>query len=112
MTIDGGTGVTIDANQLSRVLVQANYTNVVLDDLTITGGKTTADQIPGGGILAALNTTLTLIDTTVSGNSTAGVNCSGGGISPPARWRLSAARSAATAPRARTPQAAGFMPVQ
>ena len=80
MTIDGGTGVTINANQLSRVLLQSNYTNVVLDDLTITGGKTTADQNAGGGILAALNTTLTLIDTTVTGNSTAGVNASGGEI--------------------------------
>ena len=41
VTIDGGTGVTIDANELSRVLAQGNYSQVVLANLTVTGGKST-----------------------------------------------------------------------
>ena len=47
VTIDGGTGVTIDADQLSRVLSIARTRDdnqVALETLTITGGKTTADR--------------------------------------------------------------------
>ena len=45
VTIDGGAGVTIDANQASRVLlVQGLDTDVVLQHLTITGGRTTGDR--------------------------------------------------------------------
>ena len=45
VTIDGGAGVTIDANQASRVLlVQGLDTDVVLRHLTITGGRTTGDD--------------------------------------------------------------------
>ncbi len=44
VTIDGGAGVTIDANQHSRVLlVQGLDTDVTLRHLTITGGRTTGD---------------------------------------------------------------------
>ena len=51
VTIDGGAGVTIDANQASRVLlVQGLGTDVVLQHLTITGGRLEFDR--GGGILA------------------------------------------------------------
>ena len=53
VTIDGGAGVTIDANQASRVLlVQGLGTDVVLQHLTITGGRTTGDDDGGGGIRA------------------------------------------------------------
>jgi hypothetical protein len=54
VTIDGGAGVTIDANQASRVLlVQGSGTDAVLQHLTITGGDTTGnDYANGGGILA------------------------------------------------------------
>ena len=46
VTIDGGAGVTIDANQQSRVLLVQGGTedqpnDVVLAHLTITGGRTT-----------------------------------------------------------------------
>ena len=40
VTIDGGAGVTIDANQTSRVLlVQGLGTDLVLQHLTVTGGR-------------------------------------------------------------------------
>ena len=42
VTIDGGSGVTIDADEKSRVLlVQGDGTDVTLAHLTITGGRTT-----------------------------------------------------------------------
>ncbi len=40
VTIDGGAGVTIDANQASRVLLVQGLSDVVLQHLTITGGRT------------------------------------------------------------------------
>ena len=46
VTIDGGAGVTIDADQASRVLlVQGLDTDVVLRHLTITGGRTDGRSI-------------------------------------------------------------------
>jgi hypothetical protein len=86
VTIDGGAGVTIDANQTSRVLLVAGGTDtdpneVTLDSLTISGGKTTANYDGGGGIRASQHTRLTFVDGTVSGNSTTGESASGGGIS-------------------------------
>ena len=81
VTIDGGAGVTIDANQASRVLlVQGLDTDVVVRHLTITGGRTTGDDEAGGGIRADRYTTLALDHSTVSGNSTAGDGAEGGGI--------------------------------
>ncbi len=82
VTVDGGTGVTIDANELSRVLQQSNYTNVVLENLTITGGKS-ADS--GGGIASAQLANLKLIDSTVSGNSTTGETPAAAGFIATAR---------------------------
>jgi hypothetical protein len=80
VTIDGGTGVTIDANQASRVLlVQGLGTEVVVQHLTITGGRTKGDYQGGGGISASDYTTLMLEYLTVTGNSAGG---SGGGIRP------------------------------
>ena len=74
VNIDGGTGVTIDANQQSRVLlarpplgVYSAHLSVTLDHLAIIGGHTTDQR--GGGILGD---DVTLINSTVSGNSTAG----------------------------------------
>ncbi|MGE3294031.1 MAG: choice-of-anchor Q domain-containing protein, partial [Geminicoccaceae bacterium] len=82
ITIDGGVGVTVDANQASRVLlIQGLGTEVTLQHLTITGGRTTADKDGGGGgIRAGQTTSLALEQTTVSGNSTAGYRADGGGI--------------------------------
>ena len=83
VTIDGGSGVTIDAHQASRVLLVQSGTadqssDVVLQHLTVTGGRTTGDD--GGGIHAGDYTTLMLDHATVSGNSTAGMYADGGGI--------------------------------
>lgn len=80
-TIDGGLGVTIDAQQASRVLrVQGFGTDVVLNNLTLTNGHTSGDREGGGGVFADRFATLTLNHTTVSGNSTAGSAADGGGI--------------------------------
>ena len=77
VTIDGGSGVTLDADGKSRVLlVQGGTDNdrkdVTLAHLTITGGRTTGRYEAGGGIRADGYTTLALDHATVSGNSTAG----------------------------------------
>jgi hypothetical protein len=81
VTVDGGAGVTVDADGESRVLrVEGFGTDVVVRHLTITGGHTTADQDSGGGIRAGAHTTLTLDHATVSGNSTTGSYAGGGGI--------------------------------
>ena len=92
VTIDGGSGITIDANQQSRVLAitggsAADPNEVTLDSLTITGGKL-AGSAPGsvdvgGGIYASGGTSLALTDSTVSGNSIIGSDQGlawGGGI--------------------------------
>ena len=62
VTIDGGVGMTINANKHSRVRA-ARSGQVSLDSLTITGGFA-ADS--GGGIHS--DGALTLINSTVSGN--------------------------------------------
>ena len=81
VTIDGGgTGATIDADRLSRVLlVQGFGADAALENLTVTGGLVTGFTDSGGGIFADDGTTLTLTGTTVSGNSTAGAASYGGG---------------------------------
>ena len=78
VTIDGGTGVTVDADQLSRVLtVAGEETDVTLAHLTVTGGSVgSADG--GGGILAGDGAGLTLRSCAVVGNDASGAN--GGGI--------------------------------
>jgi hypothetical protein len=82
VTIDGGApGVTIDANELSRVLlVHGSGTDVVLDGITVTGGKTTGVGQSGGGIQTAAGTSLALTDSTVSDSSTVADFTDGGGI--------------------------------
>ena len=63
VTIDGGElEIRIDATSQSRVLNISSGT-VTLDGLYITGGRATGS---GGGINAALGTSLTLIDTEVA----------------------------------------------
>ena len=87
VTIDGGAGITLDADQQSRVLLvqggsQDDRTDVTLSFLTVTAGRTTGDgyDYGGGGIAAGGYSTLTLADCIVSGNRTVGYGASGGGI--------------------------------
>ena len=54
-------------------MTSADYHQVTLEALTITGGKTIGDGQRGGGIEATGFAELTLNGTTVSGNSTAGI---------------------------------------
>jgi hypothetical protein len=82
VAMNGGTGVTIDASQQSRVLLvqdgtAVDHNLVTLDHMTITGGAYTSR---GGGILASSDTSVTLTASTVSGNRTEGFNAPGGGI--------------------------------
>ncbi|WP_197526772.1 beta strand repeat-containing protein, partial [Botrimarina colliarenosi] len=73
--------VTIDAQQQSRVLNFSSMTGELgLTGLTITGGRTTADDASGGGIRFIGDGALTLTDMVVSGNSTLGVDADGGGL--------------------------------
>ena len=82
VTIDGGAGVSIDADHASRVLlVQGLGTDVHLQHVTITGGQTTGDYEGGGGVRVEAHATLTLEHSTVTGNRTAGQYANGGGIS-------------------------------
>ena len=93
VTIDGGTGVTIDANGFSRVLFIAagsdtDANEVTLDSLTVTGGRlivgTSGGQgreDAGGGIYASKYTSLSLTGSTVRYNAVTGDQVSlGGGI--------------------------------
>ena len=79
-------------NDNSRVLnFSVNTGDLMLDNLTVTGGRTTGTNASGGGIRFAvvdgpgvgIDGTLSLTNSTVSGNSTTGSNASGGGISMP-----------------------------
>ena len=83
----GGTSA-IGLRDNSRVLTFAGPLDntgprgdLTLTNLTITGGRTTADDSDGGGILFLSNDTLTLNDTLIIGNSTAGNSSDGGGVS-------------------------------
>ena len=79
VTIDGGSGVTIDGNRLSRVLlVQDAGSGVTLDHLSISGGYAGMDfrTDTGGGIRAEDGTALFLDHVTVWGN----FSRAGGGI--------------------------------
>ena len=71
----------------SRIFnVTGDSVMLTLDSLTLTGGRTTGDNLAtetthnGGGIRFASSGLLTLNDSTVSGNSTAGDNAEGGGM--------------------------------
>jgi CSLREA domain-containing protein len=85
----GQTQLSINANQLSRVLnvIGGSQINVTLSGLTLTGGRTTASNASssdtthsGGGIRFDSTGTLTLTNSTVSGNTTTGRSTDGGGI--------------------------------
>jgi CSLREA domain-containing protein len=84
VTIDASslvTGLTINANQVSRVFnITATTGNFVLNHLTITGGKTTAAGANGGAIRSLTSGSLSLIASTVTGNITNGDFAQGGGI--------------------------------
>ena len=86
-------GLTIDADQRSRVMLIEENATAALHGLTLTGGRTNdgdgGDGGSGGGIFAESNSTLTLTACTVSGNQTGdgsilatsgGSGGSGGGI--------------------------------
>jgi len=75
----GAPGLTIDAQQSSRVLnFSSTSGDLNLEGLTVTGGLSAND---GGGIRFYSSGALTLIGSTVSGNSTTGTFSRGGGIS-------------------------------
>ena len=85
----GQTLLSINANQLSRVLnvIGGTQIDVTLAGLTLTGGRTTASNASfsdnthsGGGIRFDSTGTLTLTNSTVSENSTEGGSADGGGI--------------------------------
>ena len=95
VTIDGPGQdfLTIDADQKSRVLnIEGDSTDVTLDGLTLTGGKTTGSNLylgggagretthSGGGIRFNSSGTLTLTGSTLSGNHTEGDDAGGGGV--------------------------------
>ena len=76
--IAGAADDLLDDN--SRVLsFAAPGGTLLLDGLTVTGGRTTADSAGGGGIYTS-NGNVTVASSVVSGNSTAGYRSDGGGI--------------------------------
>jgi hypothetical protein len=74
LRIDGGSGVTVDGNNASRVLQVDGGVQAILDHLTISHGRIVGN---GGGILNA--GALVLTNSTLSSNSASGYG--GGGIS-------------------------------
>ena len=90
-SVAGGANDLLDDN--SRVLnFSSVFGDLTLNDLTVTGGRTTADNQSlgiglgietvhsGGGIRFFSSRNLTLTGSTVSGNSTSGIFARGGGI--------------------------------
>jgi hypothetical protein len=77
----GATNTVIDAGGLSRVFsVTSSAGDVEFENLTVSGGKTTANFASGGGILYLGVGKLTLLNSVMSGNETTGVHSYGGGI--------------------------------
>lgn len=77
----GGTAGAADdlLDDNSRIFnITSSIAETTLDGLTLTGGRTTADNAAGGAVSSLAD--LTIIDSTVSGNSTAGSGAAGGGI--------------------------------
>jgi hypothetical protein len=79
--------LTIDADNASRIFnITATTGNITLAGLTLTGGRTTGDNVfpattfSGGAIRSLTPGNLILERTTVSGNSTTGLVALGGGI--------------------------------
>ena len=77
----GAVNTVFDAQQQSRVFdIPRSLVDLTLEDLTVTGGKTSGLAEVGGGIRIGRAGTLTLTRSIVSGNSTTGNNSYGGGI--------------------------------
>ncbi|MBR4977089.1 MAG: fibronectin type III domain-containing protein, partial [Thermoguttaceae bacterium] len=83
LTIDGGeNGVTIDANQKSRVFgVTSTSAPAAFKNLTLTGGKNTSTY-GAGGVIITTGAKATFENVTISGNSTT-TNFSGGAYLAP-----------------------------
>lgn len=80
VSISGGSNITIDAQQASRIFdLTATAGVVTLDGLTLVNGSVSTGS--GGAIQAALGSTLTVSNSTLSGNSTTGAAVNGGAIS-------------------------------
>lgn len=87
--VDDASGMTIDARGLSRIvkLSEAGPTTLVMDSITLTGGRTSGESLEGGG--AALHAFASEIESPhvvvldhvrLSGNSTAGQFAVGGAV--------------------------------
>ncbi|MFK8114214.1 MAG: choice-of-anchor Q domain-containing protein [Rubripirellula sp.] len=87
----GQNSLTVDAQGNSRVLnVVASQTEVMISDLTLSGGRTTGDnevvegvvldQHSGAGIRFGAAGVLTLENVTVANSQTTGANARGGGV--------------------------------
>ena len=84
-------GVTIDADERSRVLLVEGTTpddanEMTLAHLAITGGLTTGEDDAGGGIRVGSYAALTLDHVIVSDNTTSGAYGEGGGIAAPGSY--------------------------
>ncbi|MCC5951005.1 MAG: CSLREA domain-containing protein [Acidimicrobiia bacterium] len=73
-----GNGATIDADRIDRVLHIHAGTSTI-DDLTVTGGRTTSDDALGGGIRVDAPAELTLSEATIRDNFTVAVTGAGAG---------------------------------
>ena len=88
ITGPGAALLTVDAQQNSRIFnITATTGNFVIEGLTLTGGKTTADNTgfpdstnSGGAIRSLTSGNLTISGSTITDNSTMGANAYGGGI--------------------------------
>jgi len=75
--VSASTDTQLDDN--SRVFnITGSTSDVTFTNLTITGGRTTADNASGGGINSAAD--ITLVNGTISGNSATGAYADGGGF--------------------------------
>ncbi|MBD3335370.1 MAG: hypothetical protein GF355_07620 [Candidatus Eisenbacteria bacterium] len=71
--------VTIDAQQLGRVLSASGVEGAAVEGLTITGGLLTAADTPGAGVYVS-SCSLDIRNCVVTGNATTGAGADGGGI--------------------------------
>tara|TARA_R110002049_G_scaffold285698_4_gene467102 strand:- start:273992 stop:277405 length:3414 start_codon:yes stop_codon:yes gene_type:complete len=83
--------LTIDAQNASRVVnIVALSGDVTIKGLTLTGGRTSDDNVEsegvtettysGAGVRFVTDGTLTMMDTVITGNETTGVSATGGGL--------------------------------
>jgi parallel beta-helix repeat protein/predicted outer membrane repeat protein len=71
--------VTIDAEQLGRVLWASGVEGSAIEGFTITGGLLTTADTPGAGVYAS-SCSLDIRDCVITGNATTGTGADGGGI--------------------------------